>query len=56
VLYIGVPALSMTLLYVLTRNLAVVVVTHSLVNLVSMGQAHRAQQGPATDGAGADGG
>jgi len=42
VLYIGVPALSMTLLYVLTRNLAVVMMTHSLVNLVSVGQAHRA--------------
>lgn len=43
VLFIAVPALCMTILYALTRNLFVVVVTHTLIDGVSMASVYFAE-------------
>jgi membrane protease YdiL (CAAX protease family) len=49
VLFIAVPALCMTVLYVLTRNLFVVIIAHTLVDVVSLAAVHVAGAQPETN-------
>lgn len=49
VLFIAVPALCMTVLYVLTRNIFVVIIAHTLVDGISLASVHFAGAQPETN-------